>query len=172
MHVSITNKLNRGDRLLRFGIWEDNKCMLCETRSESHEHLFFNRPFFSEVWLVLQKKCNVRWPIKRPWKQCVNFMSSLLKEKDMLSIIKRLGFIGAVYYIRLERNRRFFQNKRKNENLIIKESVESVRARIPTLRNAKRIIQMFGFQINGMFICHFQYGLIFSFVYFMCAEGV
>ena len=70
--VAIWNRLNTREKLMKIGVGSDSKCGLCQSETESHDHLFFNCPYSSRVWRVLKNKCNVSWG-DRPWNEWVMF---------------------------------------------------------------------------------------------------
>ncbi|XP_057246821.1 uncharacterized protein LOC130589553 [Beta vulgaris subsp. vulgaris] len=50
------NRLNTADRLLNYGLINDDKCQLCSTGRETHEHLFFQYSGETEEFQALRKK--------------------------------------------------------------------------------------------------------------------
>ncbi|XP_058198571.1 uncharacterized protein LOC131314096 [Rhododendron vialii] len=59
--ITFMGCLSTKDRLLSWGMGIDANCVLCLGAMESHEHLFFERPFSKEVWkMVLTKNQTAR----------------------------------------------------------------------------------------------------------------
>ena len=48
--LAIRGRLNTRDRLVRFGLHEEERCVLCTKANESHNHLFFEYEFSSKIW--------------------------------------------------------------------------------------------------------------------------
>lgn len=47
------------DKRLSWGSIENSKCVLCSGHEESHVHLFFARPFASQVWSSLLHRSGI-----------------------------------------------------------------------------------------------------------------
>lgn len=48
-------RLSTGDRLARLGLNVEQRCVLCSSVTETHEHLFFQCPVAAQVWESVQK---------------------------------------------------------------------------------------------------------------------
>ncbi|GKA59909.1 RNA-directed DNA polymerase, eukaryota, reverse transcriptase zinc-binding domain protein [Tanacetum coccineum] len=100
------------------------KCSLCQCCMDSIEHLFFMCPYTNAVWGKIQKMLNVQ--LSYVWHIIVDELIGLPNNKNVWSIVRRLVFGAAVYFIWQERNRRMIQNEKrevKNVAEIIKETV-------------------------------------------------
>lgn len=72
--LAIQHRLSTEDRLVLFGIKSSSCCSLCGG-SESHDHLFFNCPFSSQIWDSISTKLNVSWA-PQSWANWVVLLSS------------------------------------------------------------------------------------------------
>lgn len=58
--IAIKGRLSTEDRLVLFGLKPSSQCSLC-TGSESHDHLFFNCVFSTQVWNAILARIEERW---------------------------------------------------------------------------------------------------------------
>lgn len=105
--VAIQERLYTEDRLVLFGTKTTSNCSLCPN-DESHNHLFFNCPFTSQVWTQLLTRMNVLWP-PRTWNNWIALLATI-KGKALKPTLIKLIFTTTVYNIWIERNTRKFQN--------------------------------------------------------------
>lgn len=57
--VAIHGKLMTKNKLLTFGIIQDATCRLCNSATESLDHLFFSCSFTNEIWSRLMRRCSL-----------------------------------------------------------------------------------------------------------------
>ncbi|CAN1816595.1 Putative ribonuclease H protein At1g65750 [Linum perenne] len=97
------------DNLQRKGFSLANRCVLCESSSESVDHLFIRCVFSSEVWSILSSKLSIHGPFPlgiadliEGWKglNCTNRFSSA----------KKVILHSVLWYIWAERNDRVFRD--------------------------------------------------------------
>ncbi|GJT68149.1 RNA-directed DNA polymerase, eukaryota, reverse transcriptase zinc-binding domain protein [Tanacetum coccineum] len=130
--LAIQNSLMTQDKLKVWRPNEDFKCALCSKCSDSHNHLFFLCDFSKEVWNDLIKMLNVRLPER--WDQIVIEMKNLPLNKNIWSIVRRIVYNVAVYYIWQERNKRIFQNEKRDKETIVKIVKENVMMKLLGLK--------------------------------------
>ncbi|GKC98855.1 RNA-directed DNA polymerase, eukaryota, reverse transcriptase zinc-binding domain protein [Tanacetum coccineum] len=104
----------------------DCKCI------DSHNHLFFLCDFSKEVWNDLIKMLNVRLPER--WDQIVIEMKNLPLNKNIWSIVRKIVYNAAVYYIWQERNKMIFQNEKRDKETIVKIVKENVMMKLLGLK--------------------------------------
>lgn len=105
--VAVQNRLYTEDRLVTFGTKSQSYCSFCQGH-ESHDHLFFNCPYTSQVWSQVTGLLNEVWASKS-WSGWVSFISSF-KGKSLKALMIKLAFTITIYHIWIERNHRKFQN--------------------------------------------------------------
>ena len=110
--------MNIGDRFLKFGIRENDTCVLCKSGIKSHNHLFFECLFSSRVWQSIIIKCNTVYD-NGPWQVLVDFLSNTIKHKSLGSTIKRLDACKPV-------------------SAVVQEILDKVRCRVLALKNVKK----------------------------------
>lgn len=120
--VAIQERLYTDDRLVFFGTKSVSICSFCPSQ-ESHDHLFFNCPYTSQVWEQMLGRINVHWP-PRPWKNWIALLATN-KGKSPKSILINLIFTTTLYHIWIERNVRKFQNC-ANPILVVVNKIHSV----------------------------------------------
>lgn len=105
--LDILNRLYTEDRLVLFGTKSTSLCSFF-TSSESHDHLFFNCPYTSQVWGLVTTKLNANWA-DRSWANWIDLLSSI-RGNTLRSIAIKLALTATVYHIWIERNFWKFQN--------------------------------------------------------------
>ncbi|GAA0164011.1 hypothetical protein LIER_19742 [Lithospermum erythrorhizon] len=134
--VLFHGKLSTKDRLLRWGMDVDPKCVFC-SKMESQENLFFQCHFFARVWrLVLQKlgayKVSLSCSQKREW--CI----TTLRGRSFKKRLMQVAFMCAVYAIWQERNSRVFGDGQVSADIVYHTVVASVHGRASSWRHIKR----------------------------------
>ncbi|GJS99508.1 RNA-directed DNA polymerase, eukaryota, reverse transcriptase zinc-binding domain protein [Tanacetum coccineum] len=72
----------------------------------------------NEVWHELQNLLNVR--LSDSWNQIISEMEALPLNRNIWSIVRRITFNAAVYFIWQERNNRIFKNEKRDKETIVK----------------------------------------------------
>lgn len=54
--MTVLGSLSTRDRLLKLGMLVDAQCVMCSAANETHEHLFFQCSFSSQVWKSVQQR--------------------------------------------------------------------------------------------------------------------
>lgn len=52
----IQDRIATRDRLLRWGVQTDNRCLLCNTAEESRDHLYFSCNYSYELWKLVAER--------------------------------------------------------------------------------------------------------------------
>ncbi|XP_026419873.1 uncharacterized protein LOC113315838 [Papaver somniferum] len=116
--VALHGILKTRDKLVRWGVININKCVLCEDGIESEAHIFHDFPFFALIWNGLLLKLGFcrgntpTWEVEIQW--CITFFAG----NDLISTIKKLVFNGFIYQIWSERNNRIFNAKNKSAHKV------------------------------------------------------
>ncbi|XP_074289207.1 uncharacterized protein LOC141614356 [Silene latifolia] len=105
--LAIQNKLPTLDNLSRRGLIIANRCVLCESHSESALHLFFECSFSAVVWCTVAQWLAIPPMISMTaistWYKGHNRGKSLVKRQ------RRCLLLCTIYQIWNERNRRVFK---------------------------------------------------------------
>lgn len=112
----------------------DNRiCKLCNQEAESHDHLFFQCRFSSQVWSTITMHDQNLWP-PLPWSQLLEWASNEFRSSKLISHkIGPLILAATVYHIWQERNRRVFNNSARSVQTISLELFRQVRDKISNL---------------------------------------
>ncbi|PWA45904.1 reverse transcriptase domain, Reverse transcriptase zinc-binding domain protein [Artemisia annua] len=120
-------------------------CPLCNTVDETHAHLFFACSFSKSIWDNLKILCKLD-NVSCVWAEIVSGISIRVASNSIWSVIQRLVFGAAVYYI-----------WHKLLGLKIKRSVDSVKAadiwKIPLLSSNAGSAGIVKERVSGDAIC-------------------
>ncbi|GJX88337.1 retrovirus-related pol polyprotein from transposon TNT 1-94 [Tanacetum coccineum] len=94
------------------------RCALCDSQADSHQHLFYECPFSSKVWVSIRHLAAMD-SISPCLQDIVSFFQPIAHKRTTVSIIGRLLFAASSYFLWIERNNRLFKN--------VKRSPEDVR---------------------------------------------
>ena len=122
--------LSTGDRMRTWGIAQ--VCGFCGERNETRDHLFFACPYSYTIWESLARPLVGR-NINPDWEWTVNRLRTM-GEKTLDSILARMLFQTAVYYVRKERNSRCHQQRGIQRDQLRRLIDKAVRNRICSLR--------------------------------------
>lgn len=115
LYKAMLNRLPTRERLVRFGILQENNRVLCNQDAETNNHLFFDCPFSQYIWRL----CRLKLGIAETGIGSVRDEALKVKQKfnvkDKLFALSRLVLAGTVWNIWQERNRRIFQRQELNK---------------------------------------------------------
>lgn len=81
------------------GLIVSSKCVPCGSSFKSHEHPFFNFPFFSYIWGELSTKTLMAW-LTFPWFSLLQWTTSHFHHKDDFKhIFARLVLSTIIYFL-------------------------------------------------------------------------
>ncbi|GJT51300.1 retrotransposon protein, putative, ty3-gypsy subclass [Tanacetum coccineum] len=116
-------KLKTQDRLRQWGVGPSIdlnllKCPLCDLVPNSHDHLFFECAFSSQVWSKVRALCGMDF-IPPRLIDVTTFINPISKSKTEVSILSRLVLATTSYYIWMERNGRLFKKNTSSPDQIV-----------------------------------------------------
>ncbi|XP_020255101.1 uncharacterized protein LOC109832062 [Asparagus officinalis] len=117
--LTIQDRLQTKDRLMRRGIINENKCTLCSGQ-ENRDHLFFGCPFSSEIWNQVMLWLQFKWRSCN-WRCLLDWYCNKPRGRGDKVKIKRLAFTTTLYKIWCERNYRIFKQQYKSKDQLVKE---------------------------------------------------
>ncbi|PWA71507.1 reverse transcriptase domain, Reverse transcriptase zinc-binding domain protein [Artemisia annua] len=103
---------------------------------ETHSHLFFSCQFSRIIWDNLKPLCKLD-DLSCIWAEVVLGISIKAANNSVWSVIQRLTFGAAVYYIWQERNIRIFQRNFRTEENVFRVIVDTVRHKLMGLKIKK-----------------------------------
>lgn len=113
----IQDRLPTRDRLTRWGIRTDDRCLLCNTTPESRDHLFFSCNYSFELWRMVASR--LRLIPQRLWQDIQQQMSSI-PPPNYQRHLTLLGWRAVLYWIWNERNARLHTNTFRSTDQIFK----------------------------------------------------
>ncbi|CAA7017494.1 unnamed protein product [Microthlaspi erraticum] len=120
------------DRLLSWGLQTDANCLLCNTGTESRDHLLFECPTSWSVWNIQATRCNLQ--AARGWTDSLNQMQSLSLGK-LGNRLARLAWQASIYWLWHERNERLHRQIFCSVDSINAKIDRQIRNRIASLRD-------------------------------------
>ncbi|GKA59381.1 RNA-directed DNA polymerase, eukaryota, reverse transcriptase zinc-binding domain protein [Tanacetum coccineum] len=130
--LAMLNKLTTQDRLKKWGNQDVNRCCLCLNDSEDLKHLFFKCSYAKKVWGMVLSMTDID-NIKYEWEEIIHLLINAGNGNNINSVCRRLMLGASVYNIWNERNRRIFQDKKLNEEDIVKRITEVVKCKLSCL---------------------------------------
>ena len=129
--LAVRRKLGTQDRLHNVPI--GTTCLLCNAQLETHDHLFFECQYSSQLWLSISLKGGFTTP-RTTWSNLVEWISSRWKGKNLLIKSWKLCLSITIYHLWRERNRRFHTHSLLGVQEIYGYIVEEIRIKLSTQR--------------------------------------
>ncbi|GJX42952.1 reverse transcriptase domain, reverse transcriptase zinc-binding domain protein [Tanacetum coccineum] len=135
-YTSISQKLKTQERLWQWDVGPSIdlnllRCPLCDLVPDSHDHLFFECAFSSQVWSKVRVLCSMDSILPRLI-DIITFISPISKGKTAVSNLSRLVLAATSYYIWLEKNGRLFKKKTSSSDQIVQVILSMVRLKLVT----------------------------------------
>ncbi|GJZ02823.1 reverse transcriptase domain, reverse transcriptase zinc-binding domain protein [Tanacetum coccineum] len=111
------------------------RCLLCDLVPDSHDHLFFECSFSSQVWSKVRGLCGMD-VIPPRLIDVLAFVIPIYKGRTAVSILCRIVVAANSYYIWLERNGRLFK-KTSSPDQIADVIISMVRLKLVTFKFKK-----------------------------------
>ena len=130
--LAVQGKLLTQDRMVNWNVTGNLVCGLCNSRSDSHEHLFFQCPFANKVWKVMGKMAS-NLNTNDDLMDCCNYIADKQIKNNFEWVIDKVIMAATVYFIWQERNFRLFKGESRSEEVLVKCIKESVKNKLLTL---------------------------------------
>ncbi|XP_021996267.1 uncharacterized protein LOC110893468 [Helianthus annuus] len=104
-------------------------CLLCYADVDSHDHLFFECKFSSQVWSSVRDKADMG-DVDPKWSSIVNWLMTRRRVKSASSYVARLLVGATAYIIWQERNARLFKNQTRPPEAICEVILKMVRYKL------------------------------------------
>ncbi|XP_022030900.1 uncharacterized protein LOC110931835 [Helianthus annuus] len=108
-------------------------CSLCTSGPDSHEHLFFECGYASEIWNEVKVKADMG-EISNQWQAIFDYLVGIANSKKASHVIAKLLVSAAAYFVWDERNRRLFTTKRRSKAQLVDVIFSTVRLKLQTMR--------------------------------------
>nr|XP_043629998.1 uncharacterized protein LOC122601297 [Erigeron canadensis] len=106
---------------------------LCKTGRDSHDHLFFECAFATQVWNLVRDMANMH-DIPAKLKDISDHLIPLARSKSANSIIGKLIFAATTYFVWQERNNQMFINDTRSPAQLKNTILDTVRYKIVTVK--------------------------------------
>ena len=106
---------------------------MCKTIEDSHDHLFFQCKYSNEVWTAISRMARINNKAAT-WNGYVSIMSTIHNHNSIWSIIKKLCFAAAVYYLWQERNYRIFRQEERDYKTLVKIIQDEIRFKLMSVK--------------------------------------
>ncbi|GJX08995.1 reverse transcriptase zinc-binding domain-containing protein [Tanacetum coccineum] len=116
------------------------RCLLCGSHQDTHEHLFFECTFSSQVWNSIRNLAGMEH-VPPILEDIVMWFNPMANNRSFKNVVGKLLFAASSYYIWIERNNRLFKNSRRSPEEIRDLIMTTVRLKLVTFRfkNTSRV---------------------------------
>jgi hypothetical protein len=126
------DRLPTRERLKRFGIINEDLCVLCSSSTETRDHIFFECPYVAYIWTLCKLKLGYHPILLGNIVEEASQIRNKFKVKDQTYILARLAFQVTIWHIWLERNRRIFQHQQLNKIMVFRRIYEDIHMMLRT----------------------------------------
>ncbi|KAL1201844.1 putative ribonuclease H protein [Cardamine amara subsp. amara] len=133
--VTARGMLNTRDRFRSWNMPVPATCLLCALQDESHQHLFFDCPFSSQVWSFFTTKAHLSPPTNL--QDVLRWMKDPSRDNNV-SLILKLIFQASIYLIWKERNGRLHNVSNSPPSVLIKDIQLTLRRPLDPLSRAQQ----------------------------------
>lgn len=152
--MAMRGRLKTTDRISKWFNVSSTLCPLCKNVDESHSHLFFKCQFSKIVWDNLKLLCKLD-DVSCIWAEIVSGISVRAANSSIWSVVQRLVFGAAVYFIWQERNIRIFQNDFRTDETVFKIIVDTVRHKLMGLKikrslDVEKVAKIWKISVKGI----------------------
>lgn len=127
--MDMRGRLKTTNRISKWLNISNTLCPLCKKDNETHCHLFFKCDFSKMVWNNFKPLYKFN-DLSCVWAEIISGISINPANNSIWSVVQRLVFGAAVYYIWQERNFRIFQNNFRTEENVFRIIVDTVRHKL------------------------------------------
>ena len=132
------NKLQTKDKLVKIGVCEEEKCMMCEDGKEDQHHLFFECIYRRKCFQAIKEWLGIN-TTSRNIVQLLNWTRRRYKGSKFGQKVIRAGIIAVVYKIWQERNNVMWNSQVRTVSSVVNDVKYIVKERVRTrlVRNMK-----------------------------------
>lgn len=138
--LMILNRCPTKDRMLRWGFQVDPNCLLCNSRLESRDNLYYDCSYSFDLWTMIATRCRIT--PRRTWDETINQMQALAPQKAN-RLLTLLSWQASLYWIWNERLSRLHTNTFRSADVLftiidrqIRNKTQSFRESNPSLSSA------------------------------------
>ncbi|GJU26932.1 RNA-directed DNA polymerase, eukaryota, reverse transcriptase zinc-binding domain protein, partial [Tanacetum coccineum] len=140
--MAIQDRLNTQERIVVWSLDDGMKCVFCKQCMDSFKHLFFTCDFTLKVWKELQRLLSVNMSFN--WIEIMEELKKLPNNQNIWSIVRKLIFGAAVYYIWIERSNRIFKKEERDGKALIQCIKDVVQLKIAgfTIKESRAVREL------------------------------
>ncbi|XP_077237074.1 uncharacterized protein LOC143878709 [Tasmannia lanceolata] len=131
---AIQDRFPTKDRLTFLPINADKRCLLCNSVTESVNHLFFSCSYSAWIWRSILRKLSFRKNQRKSFGEEESWIQKKFKFKGQSGCLARILFTASVYYIWLERNCRLHDKIKTHKSIILDRICRVARSRVLFLK--------------------------------------
>ncbi|GKA19305.1 hypothetical protein Tco_0699220 [Tanacetum coccineum] len=113
------------------------RCPLCKMYPDSHDHLFFECAYSSQVWDQVLSTADVRFSSSR-WSNIMNWLIPIASKNNVDSIVGRLIVAASSYSVWQERNNKIHGKIDRRPEQVTKIVVDITRLKLASIRFKKK----------------------------------
>ncbi|XP_050211980.1 uncharacterized protein LOC126662137 [Mercurialis annua] len=136
--LAIKHRLKTRDKLFKWGVINDDKCVFCNGETETVEHLFFNCAISKSIMRKVLQCCLINREVFR-WRRKWSWMANKAVGKSLLARVRMIAFNCCIYHIWRGRNSCIFENRRVEEAEIIATIRRDILLKLYYRRNSSLI---------------------------------
>ncbi|XP_059302204.1 uncharacterized protein LOC132054168 [Lycium ferocissimum] len=121
MWLQIHNRLLTVDRLLKWGMQVEPKCVFCKGVDETRDHIFFECHYAQQVWYKLMRWLKIQWPAHCSWGLQYLLILARTRGKSSQANVLKMVYSEFGFAIWNERNKRVFEDKEQNAESLARE---------------------------------------------------
>ncbi|XP_026399002.1 uncharacterized protein LOC113294842 [Papaver somniferum] len=125
--LGMQKRLKTRNKLLKWGVIQDDSCILCHSSPETEDHLFHACPFAAIIWKGLLLKMGYVKEMENSWDEEIAWCIGAFKGTSCSSTVKKLGLNGSMYHSWREGNNRVFRTQFASTDVVSFLIVQEVR---------------------------------------------
>ncbi|XP_050232994.1 uncharacterized protein LOC126681497 [Mercurialis annua] len=137
----LRDRVKTKDKLKKWGVTEDDICVLCPDGVEFVNHYFFNYEFATCIWRSVLKACHCSIEI-RSWRSVISWFSRRAAGKNNMAEVRRLALSAIVYYIWTARNKKVFAKETQTAEMVMRKIKTILTDKISTMKPDQRLISI------------------------------
>ncbi|XP_059291842.1 uncharacterized protein LOC132045304 [Lycium ferocissimum] len=119
--LQIQNRLLTVDRLLKWGMQVEPKCVFCKGVDETRDHIFFECHYAQQVWYRLMRWLKIQWLAQSSWRLQYLLIWARNRGKSNQANVLKMVYSEFWFAVWNERNKRVFEDKEQNAECVARE---------------------------------------------------
>lgn len=120
-----TSRLLIRDKLAKWAVVVDQRCLLCNTEDESIYHMFFECKVTAIIWNKLLSWQGIHRQVCQ-WQEEINWAMVNARGKSTTITGYRMALVRCIYHMWEVRNHRCFQKAQRDTGVIIRQLIQEL----------------------------------------------